>query len=176
MAIVIDNIVTTGLSGPVGELIFKKYGDKIVVSKKPDMSGIKKSKSQKKCNKKFAKAVAYAKKAAKDENIVQNTTVEPGKNLYNKCISLQMSGNQVAPELTPAKRFSREQLEQQGLNPRQVKAVLHLQSKKELTNAIYQRINNTSKPTATRDLQNLVSKKIIRFSGAKGVGAFYSFL
>ncbi len=34
------------LRGQVGELVFKQYGDKLVVSRKPDMSRVKWSKAQ----------------------------------------------------------------------------------------------------------------------------------
>ena len=45
----------------LGEIIIKKYGDKTVVSKFPDMSNIVPSCSQKAKRSRFADAVAYAK-------------------------------------------------------------------------------------------------------------------
>lgn len=45
----------------IGDLVIKKYGDKTVVSKYPDMSNIIPSGSQKEKRNRFAEAVAYAK-------------------------------------------------------------------------------------------------------------------
>lgn len=56
------NILTKGLSGTLGgQVVFKKYGDRIIVSKVPDMSRVKKSESQKRENSKFREAIYYAK-------------------------------------------------------------------------------------------------------------------
>ncbi len=44
----------------VGDIVIKKYGDKTVVSKYPDMSNIIPSGSQKEKRNRFANAVAYA--------------------------------------------------------------------------------------------------------------------
>ncbi|MFN0082974.1 MAG: hypothetical protein ACKVOM_10700 [Ferruginibacter sp.] len=45
----------------MGDIVIKKYGDKTVVSKYPDMSNIIPSGSQKEKRNRFAEAVAYAK-------------------------------------------------------------------------------------------------------------------
>lgn len=45
----------------MGDIVIKKYGDKTVVSKYPDMSNIIPSGSQKEKRNRFADAVAYAK-------------------------------------------------------------------------------------------------------------------
>ena len=50
------------LSGKIGkELLFKDYGDKIVVTRYPDMSRVKPSRLQKVKRNIFKEAVAYAK-------------------------------------------------------------------------------------------------------------------
>ncbi len=54
------------------------------------------------------------------------------------------------------------------LNERQLKAVEHMQSAKTLTNAQYQELFNASKPTATRDLAELVAKGLILREGTRG--------
>jgi ATP-dependent DNA helicase RecG len=61
-----------------------------------------------------------------------------------------------------------------GLNYRQVKAVLILNEKGKITNKEYQEINETTERTASRDLSDLVEKGIIKSSGIKGAGAFYT--
>ena len=48
-------------SSKLGDIVIKKYGDKTVVSKYPDMSNIVPSESQKEKRNRFAEAVSYAK-------------------------------------------------------------------------------------------------------------------
>ena len=48
-------------SPKLGDIVIKKYGDKTVVSKYPDMSNIIPSESQKEKRNRFAEAVFYAK-------------------------------------------------------------------------------------------------------------------
>ena len=48
-------------SSKLGDIVIKKYGDKTVVSKYPDMSNIIPSNSQKEKRTRFAEAVSYAK-------------------------------------------------------------------------------------------------------------------
>lgn len=63
MAIVKNSILLKGLSGAIGkDIVLKTYGNKTVISKSPDMSGIKPSKKQKAKRNRFAEAVAYAQK------------------------------------------------------------------------------------------------------------------
>lgn len=70
--------------------------------------------------------------------------------------------------------ISPEKLSKLGLNDRQVKAVLVLKEKRKITNKEYQEINETTERTASRDLSDLVEKGIIKSSGIKGAGAFYT--
>ena len=56
-----------GISGAVGkQLVFKKYGDKTVVTGYPDMSKVKPSEKQVEKRKVFADAVAYAKNISRN--------------------------------------------------------------------------------------------------------------
>jgi predicted HTH transcriptional regulator len=61
-----------------------------------------------------------------------------------------------------------------SLNERQKKAVKYLAKRKKISNAIYQKLTSVSKPTATRDLQALVTLKIFSPPATKGAGAFYT--
>ncbi|NDA62834.1 MAG: transcriptional regulator [Chitinophagia bacterium] len=70
--------------------------------------------------------------------------------------------------------ISPEKLSKLGLNDRQVKAVLILKEKGKITNKEYQEINETTERTASRDLSDLAEKGIIKSSGLKGAGAFYT--
>ncbi len=70
-------------------------------------------------------------------------------------------------------RFTAEQLQQLGLNDRQVKAVLYVKDKGKITNKEFQEMNSVAKPTATRDLAELADKyKIFKNSGF-GAGSIY---
>ena len=55
----------------IGDIVIKKYGNKTVVSKYPDMSNITPSDSQKEKRSRFAEAVCYA-KAINSSNILRN--------------------------------------------------------------------------------------------------------
>jgi hypothetical protein len=61
MATVRKSIIIEKFSGKLYGVVFKQYRHGVVVSRRPDMSNIKRSESQKKCNKTFAEAVVYAK-------------------------------------------------------------------------------------------------------------------
>ena len=67
-----------------------------------------------------------------------------------------------------------EKLTKLGLNDRQIKAVLILKERGKITNKEYQEMNETTERTASRDLSDLVEKEIIKSSGVKGAGAFYT--
>ena len=67
-----------------------------------------------------------------------------------------------------------EKLTKLGLNDRQIKAVLILKERSKITNKEYQEFNETTERTASRDLSDLVEKGIIKSSGVKGAGSFYS--
>ncbi len=70
-------------------------------------------------------------------------------------------------------KYSTDQLQKLGLNERQVKAVLYVVENGNITNSQYQKLTNTSKPTATRDLRELESKGILINKGTKGSSSKY---
>jgi len=59
------------------------------------------------------------------------------------------------------------------LNERQKEAINYVRKKGKITNAEYQTINKTTKKTATRDLQNLIKRKILIKKGRTGRGVYY---
>ncbi len=69
--------------------------------------------------------------------------------------------------------ISPEQLTKLGLNNRQIKAVIFVKDKGKITNREYQELNSTSERTASRDLNALIEKNILRSSEVKGAGSFY---
>ena len=70
--------------------------------------------------------------------------------------------------------YNAEYLQKLGLNDRQVKVVLYAKSKGKITNSEYQKINDCSRNTASNDLMELVGKNIMKSSGQRGAGAFYT--
>lgn len=69
--------------------------------------------------------------------------------------------------------LTEDQLVKLGLNDRQLKAVEYIKENIEITNGIYQEINNVGKTTATEDLQLLVELGIIIRKGNIGRGTKY---
>ncbi len=69
--------------------------------------------------------------------------------------------------------LTEDQLVKLGLNGRQLKAVKYIKENTEITNGIYQEINNIGKTTATEDLQLMVELGIIIRKGNIGRGTKY---
>lgn len=75
-----------GISGAIGkQLVFKKYGDKTIVTSYPDMSNVKPSEQQKEKRKLFAEAVAYAKAISMDSDKKEDyqRKVKEGESVYH---------------------------------------------------------------------------------------------
>ena len=70
-------------------------------------------------------------------------------------------------------RFSQEQLQQLGLNERQIKAVLYVKVKGRITNNEYQKINEIGKSVTIDELRILVEKQILVRIGETGRGTYY---
>ena len=60
-----------------------------------------------------------------------------------------------------------------NLNERQVKAVLLVKTGEQLSNKEYQQQFGVSKPTASRDLDDLLQKGIVEKIGTTGKGTYY---
>jgi len=69
--------------------------------------------------------------------------------------------------------YTPERLRAMGLSERQVHAVLYVKEHGQITNTDYQGIAGVSKPTATRDLEDLVSKGVLEKQGITGRGVRY---
>ena len=69
--------------------------------------------------------------------------------------------------------FSQEKLIEKGLNERQLKAVKYIKRNNKITNSIYRKLFDVSEKTAFRDLDNLVSRKILIKQGDKK-GSYYT--
>ena len=79
-----------GAKGAIGkEVVLKKYGDKTVVSKYPDMSRVKKSALQDLERSLFAQAVAFAKSVKRDQKLKAKYEKKrkPGQSVYHAALS-----------------------------------------------------------------------------------------
>lgn len=75
-----------GTRGAVGkQLVFKKYGDKTVITKYPDMKGIVPSEAQKENQSLFRKAIAYASSIHRDpqKNAEYQKMIPQGEDVYH---------------------------------------------------------------------------------------------
>lgn len=84
-----NNLLTKGLTGSINrQLLFKQYAYGTVVSKMPDRSKVILSDDQKKANRNFQRAVAYAKSIINDpvKKASYLTKVPPGKTIYHYAI------------------------------------------------------------------------------------------
>lgn len=70
--------------------------------------------------------------------------------------------------------FTIEHLQKLGLNERQIKGIMYLKENNRITNKYYQTLNAVSRETATRDLKELIMKHLIKASGQKGAGSYYT--
>jgi ATP-dependent DNA helicase RecG len=71
-------------------------------------------------------------------------------------------------------RMDDNYLKQFSLNERQLKAIAFLKEKGKITNKDIQELTNVSRETASRDLSELAEKGLIKSSGNKGAGSFYT--
>ena len=72
--------------------------------------------------------------------------------------------------------YTAASLQQFDLNGRQINALTHYRSEGKLTNAQYRELNQVSKATATRDLQDLQGKGLLKSSHIKGAGSEFLFI
>ncbi len=70
--------------------------------------------------------------------------------------------------------YTEEYLRKLEINERQVKAILYIKEHGSISNRLYQEITGISKPGATLDLQDLVSKELISKTGTTGRGTYYT--
>jgi hypothetical protein len=69
MAISFNNVITKEYSGRVGDIVFRNYGGKSVMSKRPDCSKVIKTARQIEFMNRFAKAVKYGQYVIKNQEL-----------------------------------------------------------------------------------------------------------
>lgn len=88
MAKVIKNVAVQGLSGSIGDMVFRQMPDGSTrVSRKPDFSRRKFSQGQKEHQSRFQQAAGYARDAAKMYPIYAELARGTTKNAYNWALS-----------------------------------------------------------------------------------------
>ena len=69
--------------------------------------------------------------------------------------------------------YNEENLIKMGLSERQMNAVKFVKEKSKISNLEFRSLNQVSKPTATRDLEDLAAKNIFKRVGITGKGTYY---
>jgi hypothetical protein len=98
MARITSNPIIEGLSGKVGNLVFKNYKSGTIISALADRSKVKLSAKQKKANKSFKEAVAYAKAVLADpkKSAHYKKLLQPGKSIYHTALAAYLSGKAIS--------------------------------------------------------------------------------
>jgi predicted HTH transcriptional regulator len=168
-----NNVLTKGFSGRIGtDIVFKQINGETFYGKYPDRTHVQYSKEQLKYKNIFAEAARFASDIVNDP--VKKAAYKPkGRNsVYHAALADFMAAN--SPGKRPKAKINISAfLEHPALNERQKKAIKYLAKRKNISNAIYQKLNAVSKATATRDLQVLVKLKIFSPPATKGAGALY---
>ena len=177
MARVKDNYVLQGIAGRIGDNIYKtnKYG-KTYTCDPPDVSNVIPTKAQNKLRNNFAKAVAYAKSVLNDPKKAEKYSTRINKSLYITALKdyfqQQKSGVEKARRLV----ITEDYILKHDLDYRQIQALRFIKKRGKISNSDYQRLNHVSKPTATRDLRELVKKSVLKPSGVRGAGSYYEIM
>jgi hypothetical protein len=173
-----NNYVTRGLSGRVGkEAVWKTINGETFMGKYPDRSQVKYSKEQTKFKKLFAEASKHASKIVNDPALKSAYKTKARVSVYHAALQDYIASHAGKPRNKKQVKINiSRHLQRNDLNDRQAKAIKYMSKSAVITNAVYQRLTGTSKPTATRDLQELVRLKIFNPPKTKGAGAFYSLI
>ena len=70
--------------------------------------------------------------------------------------------------------YTEKNLRELGFNDRQIKAVMHVKERGKITNREYQKINQVSRQTASRELLHLTEGKLLIRYGETGRGTYYT--
>jgi predicted HTH transcriptional regulator len=174
MAWVKENVLMRGHAGRIGtDVVFKIINGKTFSGKYPDKRKGKYSKEQLKVKKIFKAAAKFASDIVNDPAKRAAYKRKGRTSVYHSALADFMAASR--PKKAPESKINiSAYLKHPSLNERQKKAIKYLAKRKNMTNAIYQKLNTISKPTATRDLQVLVKLKIFNPPLTRGAGAIYT--
>ena len=173
MSNVSDNLILSGASGKIdNDHVLKLINGKTFLCKMPDMSSIEPSPAQIAVRQNFGARSRKAKELANNPESQQTFCVPADQSLYRAIFKEELKEPIPEPVRQPIQAFVKKK--RPALNPRQ-QAALHLLRKyNTITNAAYQQLNNVSKATATRDLQQMVAQNYLVVSGKKGPAVYYT--
>lgn len=180
MAIVQNNLLFHNFHGKFGKsMVFRVVRGKTIVSKYPDMSRVERSPDQKAYNNLFREAVQHAKselidpntKAALLNRMKRNPKLKD-RNPMNVLVSEYLRERSYIMSREEASTLVVQYNQKYQLNERQSAALKFLLIYGEINNTLYLQINKVSRPTATRDLADLVIKGILLSKG-KGPATSY---
>lgn len=180
MAIADDNIIVRLLRGKLGKfLVFRVVNGKTVVSKYPDMSRVERSPNQRANNSLFSDAMKHAKRVLNNpqekaslQKRIKTSAKLKGRNPLNVLVGefLQEKSENLSNQKATIKL--KDYRAKYELSDRQAAALHFLIRTGQINNSTYQEISRVSKPTASRDLANLVEKGIV-FCIGKGPSTTY---
>jgi DUF917 family protein len=99
MAISFNNLITRMYSGRVGDIIFRNYGGKSVMAKRPDCSKVVKSPAQLANMAKFGKASKYSKAVKNDPQRREDYREKKKKTKYKDVYHAAMSDFMTKPKI-----------------------------------------------------------------------------
>ena len=175
------NIIMRRTSGSIGKtVVYRDYNGKSVVSKHPDMSKVVRSPAQRAASALFRKAMAHAQAVLNDpvqrEEVMERIKYFKDKGYRRACgllVREYIDAHKVLSQRA-AEKLAVEKFGSFPISLRQLNGLIYLTRFRVLSNSIYQGINKVSKPTATRDLQDLTRQGILICEG-KGAGANYRY-
>jgi len=175
MARVKNNLLLKGMSGAIGkDLVLRTKNNETYSGKYPDMSGIVPSKNQARGRKRFAEAVKFAQSVLKDSGKYSGYKARKGHALYHSAITDYMRRfNPDQPSAGSLPDVVESVTQKHSLTKPKLRALMYISDHKRLSNSLYQKINEVSKATATRHLQEMVELNIIKSNGGRGAGAYY---
>lgn len=181
MANVDQNLLIKNAQGAIGkEVVFKKVNGKTLATKYPDRSGIKLSVSQESCQNIFKAAVTFAQTVMADEQLkkawkkkLDNHKSTRGMSVYHAAIQDYMRQNSPKAKEREVQAILEKWRVKYQLSGRQLQGLDFFLRYQQLSHSIYKQLNGVSKPTATRDLQDLVAIGLLAVSG-HGAGTCYS--
>jgi len=179
MAIINDNYVIKGASGKIGkDHVFRNYRKtgKTAITKSPRPSRFKASKKQASRRNKFSEAVKYAQDVIKDPARAKSFKIKKHQSVYGAAIAAFMADKRTLSTILKDPKYNIKELPTDLKIRRQQKAIVYARKTGSISNAEYQRLAKVSKPTATRDLTDLVKRKILKSSGTAGAGAYYTII
>jgi hypothetical protein len=183
MAHLPKNHLLHGSQGAIGKrVVLKTIGGETFACKYPDMTRVQFNENQKKCQSVFGQAVKYAKTVLMDTEKLKEyqqkqrdrKELRP-KSIYHLALQDFIDKNSSKKSKRKTKELLRQYQHTYNLTERQYIALQQLIETGSLTNSIYQQINQVSKATATRDLQDLVQQGILTIH-SKGAGATYALI